>query len=58
MRLFFADEGAAGEEVAIRQDDRSYVYQLAVSADASPRLTRCPRRNRSAHVSNVRDTAK
>jgi hypothetical protein len=27
--LFFADEGAAGEEVTIRQDHRPYVYQLA-----------------------------
>ena len=27
--LFFADDGAAGEEVTIRQDDRPYSYQLA-----------------------------
>ena len=27
--LFFADEGAAGEEVTIRQDHRRYAYQLA-----------------------------
>jgi len=26
--LFFADDGAAGEEVAIRQDDGPYGYQL------------------------------
>ena len=27
--LLFADAGAAGEEVTIRQDDRPYCYQLA-----------------------------
>src|SRR5882672_1830532 len=27
--LFFADDGPAGEEVTIRQDDRPYRYQLA-----------------------------
>ena len=27
--LFFADDGAAGEEVTIRQDHRPYGYQLA-----------------------------
>jgi len=27
--LFFADDGAGGEEVTIRQDDRPYSYQLA-----------------------------
>jgi hypothetical protein len=27
--LFFADDGAAGEEVTIRQEDRPYRYQLA-----------------------------
>jgi len=27
--LFFVDDGAAGEEVAIRQDDGPYGYQLA-----------------------------
>lgn len=27
--LFFADDGAAGEEITIRQDDRPYGYQLA-----------------------------
>ena len=27
--LFFADDGAAGEEVTIRQHDRPYSYQLA-----------------------------
>ena len=27
--LFFADDGAAGEEVTIRQDDGPYSYQLA-----------------------------
>jgi hypothetical protein len=27
--LFFADDGAAGEEATIRQDDRPYGYQLA-----------------------------
>jgi hypothetical protein len=27
--LFFADDGAAGEDVTIRQDHRGYGYQLA-----------------------------
>ena len=27
--LFLADDGAAGEEITIRQDDRPYGYQLA-----------------------------
>ena len=27
--LLFADDGVAGEEVTIRQDDRPYGYQLA-----------------------------
>ena len=27
--LFFADDGAAGEEVTIQQDDGPYIYQLA-----------------------------
>jgi hypothetical protein len=30
--LFFADDGAAGEEVAIRQDDGPYGYQLGGDA--------------------------
>ena len=27
--LFFADDGAAGQEITIRQDHRPYGYQLA-----------------------------